>query len=151
MMDDDARHVCPSLTLCRVGPCREPLSDNADGQRTSQRATQRNADGTVTRSAHQRTVGQFLRPLARLPDGASLPGAARYRYGACKSWAVSEGGIMASETQDWVEDVRRWYFSGAAEAPNTSSALPSADEAELGYEAAQPALMVRNWPDREGQ
>lgn len=47
---------------------------------------------------------------------------------------------------DWVEDVRRWYYGGnppAAEADN-ESAIASV---ELGYEAAHPALQARHWPD----
>jgi hypothetical protein len=48
---------------------------------------------------------------------------------------------------DWLEDVRRWYYGGsppAAEAePETGASVP----AELGYEAAHPALQARHWPD----
>lgn len=58
---------------------------------------------------------------------------------------------MASESQDWVEDVRRWYFSGVAgETSNVVGTPPVDDDAAVGYEAAQPAL-VHNWPDRAGQ
>jgi hypothetical protein len=55
---------------------------------------------------------------------------------------------------DWVEDVRRWYFSGRGASPATGSgatdgAAPPAVDADdaLGYEAADPALQARNWPD----
>ena len=54
---------------------------------------------------------------------------------------------MINDT-DWVEDVRRWYLKGAA-----STAASGADPGvtdyglELGYEAAQPALQARHWPD----
>ena len=50
---------------------------------------------------------------------------------------------MANDA-DWVADVRRWYSSsqqGAAAAPVED------DTAEIGYEAAHPALQSRNWPD----
>ncbi|HEX7439077.1 MAG TPA: hypothetical protein VF319_03190 [Caldimonas sp.] len=55
---------------------------------------------------------------------------------------------MASDA-DWVEDVRRWYFSGRGEgAKNPAPAGPDGDERDaLGYEAADPALQARNWPD----
>jgi hypothetical protein len=56
---------------------------------------------------------------------------------------------MASDT-DWVEDVRRWYFSGRDDgAKNPASARRAGGESEapLGYEAADPALQARNWPD----
>lgn len=56
---------------------------------------------------------------------------------------------MASDA-DWVEDVRRWYFSGAQNAtPPVSAVDDEGDSAsmELGYEAAHPALQARNWPD----
>ena len=45
---------------------------------------------------------------------------------------------------DWVEDVKRWYFS-ASSAPG-GEAEPATDFA-IGYEAAQPALQARHWPD----
>lgn len=55
---------------------------------------------------------------------------------------------MASDAE-WVEDVRRWYFSGRGDgAKNPASAGRAGDESEaLGYEAADPALQARNWPD----
>ncbi len=56
---------------------------------------------------------------------------------------------MASDA-DWVEDVRRWYFSGAQGTnPPVSAAADGSDSEtmELGYEAAHPALQARNWPD----
>ena len=56
---------------------------------------------------------------------------------------------MASD-EEWVEDVRRWYLAG-----RQGSAAPvvpdgddsSADAGPLGYEAADPALQSRHWPD----
>jgi len=50
---------------------------------------------------------------------------------------------MANDT-DWVADVKRWYFSSQQPA-----VAPSVDDdtAELGYEAAHPALQSRHWPD----
>lgn len=58
---------------------------------------------------------------------------------------------MASDA-DWVEDVKRWYYAGKRNADaNTlpaSGAVAASDDADaLGYEAAQPALQARNWPD----
>jgi hypothetical protein len=52
---------------------------------------------------------------------------------------------------DWVEDVRRWYFSARGASPGTPAAPvaapAAADEDALGYEAADPVLQARNWPD----
>lgn len=51
---------------------------------------------------------------------------------------------MAND-DDWLEDVRRWYYGGnppAAEADNTA-----AGHSAIGYEAAQPAVQARHWPD----
>lgn len=47
---------------------------------------------------------------------------------------------MASDDTQWVEDVRRWVASQAR-------ALEEADAAQVGYEAADPALQARHWPD----
>ena len=58
---------------------------------------------------------------------------------------------------DWVEDVRRWYFSGRAANPTATATVTApldgnalaeveADDA-LGYEAADPVLQARHWPD----
>lgn len=52
---------------------------------------------------------------------------------------------MANDA-DWVEDVRRWYLSGASAAA-ASSAEANDDPVALGYEAAHPALQARHWPD----
>ena len=60
--------------------------------------------------------------------------------------AAGKEHTMGSDA-DWVADVRRWYFSGQRASAN---APPSGDErepVELGYEAAQPALQSRHWPD----
>lgn len=56
---------------------------------------------------------------------------------------------MASDA-DWVEDVRRWYFSGAKGSTPPAGAATEESDAEtvaLGYEAAHPALQARHWPD----
>jgi hypothetical protein len=56
---------------------------------------------------------------------------------------------MASDA-DWVEDVRRWYLAGRRGAEDDVAAPDPAAEAAgdvLGYEAADPALQARNWPD----
>lgn len=52
---------------------------------------------------------------------------------------------------DWVEDVRRWYFSArhamSVEAGATSTGAPPDGEDALGYEAADPVLQAPHWPD----
>jgi hypothetical protein len=50
---------------------------------------------------------------------------------------------MAND-EDWVEDVKRWYLAGSRPA---ESADDAGDDIALGYEAAQPALQARHWPD----
>jgi hypothetical protein len=52
---------------------------------------------------------------------------------------------MASDDTQWVEDVRRWVAS-----QSQSRANDEADNAQLGYEAADPALQARHWPDAAG-
>jgi hypothetical protein len=54
---------------------------------------------------------------------------------------------MAND-EEWVEDVKRWYLAGtrSSAAAVLGSAEP-ADEMALGYEAADPALQARHWPD----
>ena len=54
---------------------------------------------------------------------------------------------MASD--EWVADVRRWYFAGALSRPVAPQAevADGAEAVELGYEAADPALQARHWPD----
>ncbi|HEY9239225.1 MAG TPA: hypothetical protein VIP10_10350 [Burkholderiaceae bacterium] len=47
---------------------------------------------------------------------------------------------------DWVADVRRWYFSGQGNTASTT-VQPEDDAAEIGYEAAHPALQSHHWPD----
>ena len=47
---------------------------------------------------------------------------------------------------DWVEDVKRWYLAGAESARPADSGSDS-ESAFLGYEAANPALQARHWPD----
>lgn len=53
---------------------------------------------------------------------------------------------MANEV-DWVEDVRRWYLSGAGSGGPTETIGAPIDEVALGYEAADPALVARHWPE----
>jgi len=55
---------------------------------------------------------------------------------------------MATDA-DWVEDVRRWYFGGNPPATDThiDTETNTSGPVELGYEAAQPALQARHWPD----
>jgi hypothetical protein len=52
---------------------------------------------------------------------------------------------MANDAE-WVEDVKRWYLSGASGGTRTPSDGGD-DDIALGYEAAHPALEARHWPD----
>jgi hypothetical protein len=52
---------------------------------------------------------------------------------------------MANDAE-WVEDVKRWYLSGAAGASRAPSDGGD-DDIALGYEAAHPALQAHHWPD----
>ena len=52
---------------------------------------------------------------------------------------------MANDA-DWVEDVRRWYLSGASSL-HAGSSEGGDDLAAIGYEAAHPSLQARHWPD----
>jgi hypothetical protein len=47
---------------------------------------------------------------------------------------------MAGDDAQWVEDVRRWVAAQSRSSDET-------DTSELGYEAADPALQARHWPD----
>jgi hypothetical protein len=51
--------------------------------------------------------------------------------------------IMANDA-DWVADVKRWYYT--SQQPAAVAPAPG-DDAEIGYEAAHPALQARHWPD----
>ena len=53
---------------------------------------------------------------------------------------------MAND-EEWVEDVRRWYLAGARSGEAAAAAGDPGDEIALGYEAADPALQARHWPD----
>jgi hypothetical protein len=55
---------------------------------------------------------------------------------------------MASDAE-WVEDVRRWYFAGQRSGASTEAetGIDKLDADVLGYEAADPSLQSRNWPD----
>ena len=48
---------------------------------------------------------------------------------------------------DWVEDVKRWYRTGAESARSAEAATGESESAFIGYEAAHPALQARYWPD----
>ena len=50
---------------------------------------------------------------------------------------------MAGNDRQWVEDVRRWVAARAR-------SRDDADAAQLGYEAADPVLQARHWPDAIG-
>lgn len=47
---------------------------------------------------------------------------------------------------EWVEDVRRWYYSSVRPSGGEVGG-ESTDLMALGYEAAHPALQARHWPD----
>jgi len=56
---------------------------------------------------------------------------------------------MAGDAE-WVEDVRRWYFVGqrnGVPSVDVQHADDAADADVLGYEAADPSLQSRHWPD----
>lgn len=54
---------------------------------------------------------------------------------------------MSSDAQ-WVEDVRRWVAAQErAKEGGASSERADAFADELGYEAADPVLQARHWPD----
>ena len=66
-----------------------------------------------------------------------------------RSFAQESESAMAADAQ-WIEDVRRWYLAG--QQGSTSSVVTDgpdsiADAEALGYEAADPALQSRHWPD----
>jgi hypothetical protein len=48
---------------------------------------------------------------------------------------------------DWVADVRRWCLAGAHAKLAAAAQASDTGSAELGYEAAHPALQSRHWPD----
>ena len=53
---------------------------------------------------------------------------------------------MMANDADWVADVRRWYFSGQGHG-SAQPVQPDDDSADIGYEAAHPALQSHHWPD----
>ncbi len=57
-----------------------------------------------------------------------------------------------SNDSDWVDDVKRWYFSGGAAAAARALRVHDSDGTEatefaVGYEAAHPALVAGPWAD----
>lgn len=61
-------------------------------------------------------------------------------------WAAgAQERIMTND--DWVEDVRRWYYGGNPPAAEADLEPGAPASSELGYEAAHPSLQARNWPD----
>jgi len=52
---------------------------------------------------------------------------------------------MADEN-DWVQEVKRWVRTGARERRQLADEEPDA----VGYEAADPPLQAREWPDAPG-
>ena len=53
---------------------------------------------------------------------------------------------MAND-EEWVAEVKRWYEAGARATAAGDAAAGVADEVALGYEAAEPVLLARHWPD----
>ena len=54
---------------------------------------------------------------------------------------------MAND-EEWVADVKRWTLGGTRSAAIAAVAPDDlGDEIALGYEAADPALQARHWPD----
>ncbi len=53
---------------------------------------------------------------------------------------------MAND-EEWVEDVKRWYFAGARSGSSPAAEGEASDDVALGYEAANPALQACHWPD----
>ncbi len=53
---------------------------------------------------------------------------------------------MAND-EEWVEDVKRWYLAGTRSSGVVADAAATSDDVALGYEAADPALLARHWPD----
>ena len=50
--------------------------------------------------------------------------------------------------EEWVEDVKRWCLAGTRSGAGASPRSGEADdEIALGYEAADPVLQARHWPD----
>ncbi|MBS0445675.1 MAG: hypothetical protein JSR59_06955 [Proteobacteria bacterium] len=49
---------------------------------------------------------------------------------------------MADDHNDWVQDLKRWVQNGLR---NHADGDDAADA--VGYEAADPALLARQWPD----
>ena len=52
---------------------------------------------------------------------------------------------MANDAE-WIEEVKRWVLAGER-ARSRSEGTDVADEIALGYEAAEPSLLARHWPD----
>lgn len=48
---------------------------------------------------------------------------------------------------DWVEDVRRWYYGGNPPAAEAESEPGTPAPSALGYETAHPSLQARHRPD----
>lgn len=46
---------------------------------------------------------------------------------------------------DWLDDVRRWYYGGNAPAGEISAEESASGLGDIGYETAHPALQARHW------
>ena len=60
---------------------------------------------------------------------------------------------MMANDEEWVADVKRWCLAGSRSSAGTllgadvAGADDAGDEIALGYEAAEPSLRARHWPD----
>lgn len=48
---------------------------------------------------------------------------------------------------EWVADVKRWYRAAGSPLAPAAEATATDYGADLGYEAAHPALQACHWPD----
>jgi hypothetical protein len=49
------------------------------------------------------------------------------------------------DKDDWLDDVRRWYYGGNAPAGEISADESNSAMNDIGYETAHPALQARHW------
>jgi hypothetical protein len=84
--------------------------------------------------------------------GELLPRVEAAADGAIRNWrrqsadAQTQRKIMAND-EEWVEDVKRWYLASTRSGEALVADVDGSDDVALGYEAADPALQARHWPD----
>src|SRR5258708_2412151 len=103
----------------------------------------RNRAEFVSGSVKRDDVGLVLPCLAGHADFRNASANRRWRHRDITALENDMASDMASSDTKWVEDVRRWV---AAQARSRDDA----DAAQLGYEAADPVLQARHWPDAIG-